>query len=291
MNKLPLAKRIQILAMLCEGSSMRSISRVADVSINTVSKLLVGAGEACLVIHDEMVRNVKSERIQCDEIWSFCHAKQKNLRTAKAAPEGAGDVWTWTALDADTKLIVSYVVGGKTSASAYSLMEDLQFRLANRVQLTTDGENAYINAIEEHFGEDVDYGQLVKIYGQVSNPGRYSPPECIGAMKKRIRGRPDRDHISTSYVERQNLTMRMSMRRFTRLTNGFSKKLENHVHALALYFAFYNFCRIHKTLRMTPAMAAGITDRLWSLEDIVAKIDQMAPASKPRGPYRKRTTA
>lgn len=267
---------------------MRSISRVVDVSINTVSKLLVDAGEACLVIHDEMVPNVKSDRIQCDEIWSFCHAKQKNVPRAKAAPEGAGDVWTWTALDADTKLIVSFVVGGKNSESAYALMDDLSFRLANRVQLTTDGENAYINAIEEYFGEDVDFGQLVKIYGQVSNPGRYSPPECIGAKKRRVRGRPDMDHVSTSFVERQNLTMRMSMRRFTRLTNGFSKKLENHVHALALYFVFYNLCRIHKTLRVTPAMAAGITDRLWSLDDVIAKIDEMAPPPTKSGPYKKR---
>jgi len=289
MNKLPLAKRTQILAMLCEGSSMRSISRVADVSINTVSKLLVDAGEACLAIHDETVRNVKASRIQCDEIWSFCHAKEKNVATAKAAPEGAGDVWTWTALDADTKLIVAYNVGDRSAGAALDLMDDLRDRLANRVQLTTDGHKAYLEAVEEAFGADVDFAQLVKLYGPtVSAPGRYSPAECIGAKKVRIEGQPDIAHVSTSYVERQNLTMRMSMRRFTRLTNAFSKKLDNHVHALALYFAFYNFCRIHKTLRMSPAMAAGITDRLWSLEDIVAKIDELAPAPKPRGPYKKR---
>jgi IS1 family transposase len=288
MNKLPLFKRTQILAMLCEGSSMRSISRVADVSINTVSKLLVEAGEACLAIHDETVRNVSASRIQCDEIWSFCHAKQKNVSTAKAAPEGAGDVWTWTAIDADTKLIVSYFVGDRSGDSAIELMDDLRDRIANRVQITTDGHRAYVEAVEGAFGGDVDYAQLVKLYGPtITAPGRYSPAECTGIKKIRREGNPDIAHVSTSFVERQNLTMRMSMRRFTRLTNGFSKKLENHVHALALYFAFYNFVRIHKTLRMSPAMAAGITDRLWSLDDIVAKIDAMAPALKPRGPYKK----
>ena len=290
MNKLPLAKRIQILAMLCEGSSMRSISRVADVSINTVSKLLVEAGEACLILHDDTVRNVKASRIQCDEIWSFCHAKAKNVATAKAAPEGAGDVWTWTALDADTKLIVSYYVGDRSGESAMCLMDDLQGRLANRVQLTTDGHKAYLEAVEGTFGGDVDFAQLVKLYGPtITAPGRYSPAECIGAKKVRIEGNPDIAHVSTSYVERQNLTMRMSMRRFTRLTNAFSKKLDNHIHALALYFVFYNFTRIHKTLRMSPAMAAGVTDRLWSLEDVVAKIDELAPAPKARGPYKKRS--
>ena len=289
MNKLPLAKRTQILAMLCEGSSMRSISRVADVSINTVSKLLVEAGEACLAIHDETVRDVKTSRIQCDEIWSFCHAKQKNVATAKAAPEGAGDVWTWTAIDADTKLIVSYFVGDRSGDSAIELMDDLRDRLANRVQITTDGHRAYVEAVEGAFGGDVDYAQLVKLYGPtITAPGRYSPAECTGIKKIRREGNPDISHVSTSFVERQNLTMRMSMRRFTRLTNGFSKKLENHVHALALYFAFYNFCRIHKTLRMSPAMAAGITDTLWSLDDIVAKIGAMAPEPKARGPYKPR---
>lgn len=289
MNKLPHAKRIQILAMLCEGSSMRSISRVADVSINTVSKLLVEAGEACLVIHDEMVRNVKASRIQCDEIWSFCYAKEKNVATAKAASDGAGDVWTWTAIDADTKLIVAYHIGNRSGEDAMYLMDDLRGRLANRVQLTTDGHRAYLEAVEGAFGADVDFAQLVKLYGpSIAAPGRYSPAECVGAKKVRVEGNPDIAHVSTSYVERQNLTMRMSMRRFTRLTNAFSKKLENHIHALALYFVFYNFTRVHKTLRMSPAMAAGITDRLWSLDDVVAKIDAMAPAPKKRGPYKKR---
>ena len=290
MNKLPLAKRIQILAMLCEGSSMRSISRVADVSINTVSKLLVEAGEACLILHDDTVRNVKASRIQCDEIWSFCHAKAKNVASAKAAPKGAGDVWTWTAIDADTKLIVSYFVGDRSGESAMVLMDDLQARLANRVQLTTDGHKAYLEAVEGAFGGDVDFAQLVKLYGPtITAPGRYSPAECTGIKKIRREGNPDIAHVSTTYVERQNLTMRMSMRRFTRLTNAFSKKLDNHIHALALYFVFYNFTRIHKTLRVSPAMAAGITDRLWSLEDVIAKIDELAPEPKKRGPYKKQS--
>lgn len=258
------------------------------MSINTVSKLLVEAGEACLAIHDETVRNVKASRIQCDEIWSFCHAKQKNVATAKAAPEGAGDVWTWTAIDADTKLMVSYFVGDRGGESAMILMDDLRTRLANRVQLTTDGHRAYLEAVEGAFGADVDYAQLVKLYGPtITAPGRYSPAECTGIKKIRREGNPDIAHVSTSHVERMNLWIRMQNRRFTRLTNAFSKKLDNHIHALALYFAFYNFCRIHKTLRVTPAMAAGITDRLWSLDDIVAKIE-LAPTQKVRGPYKKR---
>ena len=293
MNKLPLAKRTRILAMLSEGSSMRSISRVADVSINTVSKLLVEAGEAALALHDETVRNVKASRIQCDEIWSFCYAKDKNVASAKAAPDGAGDVWTWTAIDADTKLMVSYFVGDRSGESAMVLMDDLAARLSNRVQLTTDGHKAYLDAVEGAFGCDVDYAQLVKMYGSVGGKSaevRYSPAECTGIRKVRVEGNPDVKHVSTSHVERMNLSIRMQNRRFTRLTNAFSKKLDNHIHALALYFAFYNFCRIHKTLRVTPAMAAGVTDRLWSLEDIVAKIDAMAPAPKPRGPYKPRNS-
>ena len=276
MNKLPLAKRTQILTLLCEGASMRSISRVCDVSINTVSKLLVDAGEACLALHDETVRNVKASRIQCDEIWSFCYAKEKNVAGAKAPANGAGDVWTWTALDADTKLIVAYYVGDRSGQSAIALMDDLRDRLANRVQLTTDGHKAYLEAVEGAFGGDVDYAQLVKLYGTSpeSAKGRYSPAECIGARKERVEGNPDIKHVSTSHVERQNLTMRMSMRRFTRLTNAFSKKLDNHIYALALYFTFYNFIRIHKSLKVTPAMAAGITDRLWGFEDVLAKVDE-----------------
>ncbi len=291
-NKLPLAKRVMILSMLCEGSSMRSISRVADVSINTVTKLLVDAGEACLAMHDELVHDVKASKVQCDEIWSFCYAKQKNVATAEAAPAEAGDVWTWTAIDADTKLICSYFVGDRSGQSAIAMMDDLRSRLANRVQLTTDGHKAYLEAVEGAFGGDVDYAQLVKLYGPtITAPGRYSPAECVGARKVRVEGDPDKKHVSTSYVERQNLTMRMSMRRFTRLTNAFSKKLDNHIHALALYFAFYNFCRIHKTLKVTPAMAAGITDKLWSLEDIAERMDARQPAPAKRGPYKKRVEA
>jgi IS1 family transposase len=293
MNRLPLTKRVQILAMLCEGSSMRSISRIADVSINTVSKLLVEAGEACLAIHDKHVQGVKASRIQCDEIWSFCYAKAKNVAAAKDAPEGAGDVWTWTAIDSDTKLMVAYFVGDRSAESAIIVMDDLRARLSNRVQLTTDGHNAYLEAVEGAFGGDVDYAQIVKLYGVMDKgrgaEARYSPMQCTGTRKRTVEGRPDAKHVSTSQVERMNLSIRMQNRRFTRLTNAFSKKLDNHIHALALYFAFYNFCRIHKTLRMSPAMAAGITDRLWSLDDIVAKIDEMAPAPKSRGPYRKRS--
>ncbi len=287
MNKLPLAKRVQILSMLVEGSSMRSISRVADVSINTVSGLLVDAGKACAAHHDATVKGVKAKRIQADEIWSFCYAKQKNVVTAKAAPEDAGDVWTWTALDADTKLIVSYLVGGRDAGYAHEFMQDVAARLANRVQLTTDGHKAYLSAVEGAFGADVDYAMLVKLYGDTPGPaGRYSPAVCTGAIKTRIEGRPAEKHVSTSYVERQNLTMRMSMRRFTRLTNAFSKKAENHTHALALYFTFYNFIRMHKTLKCTPAMAAGIAKTLWNMEDVVALIDAQAVAPKRPTTYK-----
>ena len=289
MNKLPLAKRVQILSMLVEGSSMRSISRVADVSINTVSALLVDAGAACAAHHDETVRGVRSKRIQADEIWSFCYAKAKNVATAKAAPEDAGDVWTWTALDADTKLIVSYLVGGRDAEYANEFMQDVAGRLANRVQLTTDGLKAYLDAVEDAFGADIDYAMLVKLYGNTPGPaGRYSPAECTGAIRTRVEGKPADRHVSTSYVERQNLTMRMSMRRFTRLTNAFSKKAENHTHALALYFTFYNFVRMHKTLRCSPAMAAGLSKTLWSMEDIVALIDARVEPAKARGPYKPR---
>jgi IS1 family transposase/lambda repressor-like predicted transcriptional regulator len=289
MNKLPLAKRVQILSMLCEGSSMRSISRVADVSINTVTKLLVDAGETCLTMHDELVRDVKATRIQCDEIWSFTYAKQKNVDAAEGAPEWAGDTWTWTAIEADTKLIVSYFVGDRSGQSAMALMDDLRMRLANRVQLTTDGHKAYLEAVEGAFGDDVDFAQLVKLYGAAPEAfkGRYSPAECIGAKKIKVTGSPERKHVSTSYVERQNLTMRMSMRRFTRLTNAFSKKVDNHMHALSLYFAFYNFTRIHKTLKVSPAMAAGITDHLWSMEEIAEMVEARQAKPMKRGPYKK----
>lgn len=290
MNKLPLAKRVQILSMLCEGSSMRSISRVVDVSINTVSKLLEDAGRACAVHHDTAVRGVNAKRVQCDEIWSFCYAKQKNVATAKAAPEQAGDVWTWTALDADTKLIVAYLVGGRDAEYADAFMADLATRLTSRVQLTTDGHKAYLEAVEGAFGADIDYAMLVKIYGAspTGATGRYSPAECTGIKKTRIEGAPDEDHVSTSYVERQNLTMRMQMKRFTRLSNAFSKKFENHAHMVALYTVWYNFVKLHKKHRMSPAMAAGVSDRLWSVEDIAALVEAAEPAPSKRGAYKKR---
>jgi IS1 family transposase len=292
MNKLPLAKRIQILSMLVEGSSMRSISRVVDVSINTVSKTLADAGDACAAFHDEAVRGVKSKRIQCDEIWSFVYAKKRNVADAKAAPEGAGDAWTWTALDADSKLIVSYLVANRDAPSAQAFMQDVASRLANRVQLTTDNLRTYLDAIEDAFGGDIDYAKLTKLYGEgPASAGRYSPAVCTGIKKARVMGNPDPDHISTSHVERQNLTMRMSMRRFTRLTNAFSKKLESHVDMVALYTVWYNFVRMHKTLRCSPAMAAGLTGKLWSMEDVVALID--ARAAKPARPamYKKSAQA
>jgi IS1 family transposase len=288
MNKLPLQTRVQILTMLCEGSSMRSISRITGVSINTVTKLLVDAGTACAAFHDATVRNVPAVRVQCDEIWSFAYAKNKNVKFAKAAPEDAGDVWTWTALDADSKLIVSWHVGDRSQHTGISFMADLKARLANRVQLTTDGHKAYLKAVAE-VDFDADYAMLNKIFAtDYAGPGRYSPPKCIGAVKEAIMGNPDPKHVSTSFVERQNLTMRMSMRRFTRLTNAFSKKFENHCHALALYFFFYNFCRIHKTLGATPAMASGLVDHVMKTEDAVALIDARVP-NQVRGPYKKRS--
>ena len=293
MNKLDIKARTMILKCLCEGMSIRATSRLADVSKNTVNKLLIDAGKACADYHYNIVRNVKASVIQCDEIWSFTYAKQKNVKTAKAAPEDAGDTWTWTAIDSESKLIVSYMVGGRDSEYAAAFMEDLQSRLANRVQLTTDGHKAYLEAVEGAFGGDVDYAMLVKHYGSPEGAGKsherkYSPAECTGAKKVKISGEPEKKLVSTSHVERQNLTMRMHMRRFTRLTNAFSKKVENHSHAVALHFMFYNFVRIHQTLKVTPAMEAGITDRLWSLEDIVGLIDADAPAAKPRGPYKKK---
>jgi IS1 family transposase len=289
MNKLPMPKRVQILTLLCEGMSLRSISRAADVSINTVTKLLVDAGKACADFHEENVRGVKARRIQCDEIWSFTYAKQKNVAKTKAAPEVAGDTWTWTALEADTKLIVSWLVGGRDAEYADAFMQDVADRLANRVQLTTDGHKAYLEAVEGAFGADVDYAQLVKLYGESTEAQkRYSPAECIGCRKQPVSGGPDPKHISTSYVERQNLTMRMQMRRFTRLTNAFSKKVENHIHMVALYTVWYNFVRIHKTLRMSPAMAAGLSPTLWSMENVAALIDAAGPAPAKRGPYKPR---
>jgi IS1 family transposase len=279
MNKLNNEKRAQIIALLCEGNSMRSVTRLTGVSINTVTKLLVDLGAACSAYQDKVFVNLKCQRIQCDEIWSFCYAKAKNVKGAVAAPEGAGDVWTWTAIDADTKLIPCWYIGTRDAGAAYHFIYDLKHRLANRVQLTTDGHGAYLSAIADAFGDKIDYAQLQKIYGKAPEGAqvRYSPAQCMGARKAVIKGVPSAEHVSTSYVERQNLNIRMSNRRFTRLTNAFSKKVENHEHAFAITMMFHNFCRIHKTLRCTPAMEAGITDHIWEITEVVALLDA-APA-------------
>jgi IS1 family transposase len=290
MRKLAPNDRARILHLLCEGNSIRAVTRLTGASKNTVVKLLIAAGKACAAYHDEHVRGLNSRRVQVDEIWTFTYAKQRNVAKAKAAPDGAGDTWTWTALDADSKLIMSWLVGGRDVEYAVAFIEDLRDRLANRVQLTADGHRAYLVAVEEAFGGDVDFAQLEKLYGSMPEnaKGRYSPGECIGTRKERIEGSPDMRHVSTSYVERQNLTMRMHMRRFTRLTNAFSKKVENHAHSVALHFMFYNFVRIHQSLRVTPAMVAGVTDRLWEISDIVALVEASDPKPGSRGPYKKR---
>jgi len=292
MNKLPYQTRLDILHMLCEDASMRAISRVKDVSYNTVAKLLVDAGRACAMFHDATIRNVKATKIQCDELWAFCYAKAKNVPYLKNQVEGAGDIWTWTAIEASNKLLVSWMIGNRDGETAAIFMRDVKARLANRVQLTTDGHKAYLQAVESAFGIDIDYAMLIKLYGPSEDPDRrYSPAECIGIEKKTIQGAPAEKDISTSYVERHNLTTRMSCRRFTRLTNAFTKKLENHGHAFALFAVWYNFVRMHKTLRMSPAMAAGVTQTLWSMDDIVGLVEQYEEGSrrKTRGPYKKRS--
>ncbi len=265
---------------------MRSIERIVGCSINTVTKLLCDVGAACAKYHDENVRGLQSKLVECDEIWSFCYAKQRNVATAKAAPEGAGDVWTWTAIDANSKLIISYLLGGRDAEYALEFTDDLRSRIDSRVQLTTDGYKVYLKAMEESFGDDVDYAQLVKMFGNApgSTAGRYSPAECTGIKKVRITGNPEYNKVSTSYVERQNLTMRMHMRRFTRLTKGFGKKLENQLHAVSLHFMHYNFAKIHKTLRVTPAMQAGLSDHVWSIEEIARLVPE--PIAKKRGKYK-----
>lgn len=291
MNKLSSEERARILHLLCEGQSIRAITRLTGASKVTVTKLLVDTGKACMAYHDAKVHGVKAKRVHVDEIWSFTYAKQKNVAAAKAAPDGAGDTWTWTAIDADSKMIVSYFVGGRDGECAMWFIDDLRGRLANRVQLTSDGHKAYLEAVEGAFGADVDYAQLVKMYGSApeSAKGRYSPAECTGIKKTRIEGTPDFDHVSTSYVERHNLTMRMHMRRFTRLTNGFSKKVENHAYAVALHMMYYNFVRVHSKLRMSPAMTAGVADRLWEVADIVALIEaEEAKSDQKRGSYKKK---
>ena len=256
--------------MMAEGNSLRSISRMADVSINTVTKLLVDVGAACAAYLDEHLVNLSCKRVQVDEIWAFCYAKAKNVTPEITAKNPfAGDVWTWMAIDADTKLIPSWIIGPRDAVTARIFVNDLADRLANRIQLTSDGLNVYLNAVEKAFHGQVDYAQLVKLYNETSEgQKRYSPAECIGCKPQVIDGDPDPAHVSTSYIERSNLTMRMGMRRFTRLTNGFSKKIENHSAAVAIHLMHYNFARIHKTLRITPAMAAGISDHVWELEEI-----------------------
>ena len=284
MNRLPIEERARILGCLVEGNSIRATCRMTGAAKGTVIKLLADVGEACKAYHDKHVRNLQSKRVQCDEIWSFCYAKQKNVPADYAGVFGFGDVWTWTALDSDSKLMVSYSVAGRDATSANNFVRDLAGRLANRVQLTTDAYRMYLVAVDNAFGGYIDYAMLDKIYSTPKgkeSATRYSPGECCGTVKRRISGNPDRKEISTSHVERQNLTMRMSMRRFTRLTNAFSKKVENLGHAVALHFMFYNYARIHQSLRVTPAMEAGLTDHVWSLEEIAALADTRRQADAP----------
>lgn len=270
MNCLDEKTRARMIGCLIEGCSVRATVRMTGVSKTTIMKLVADLGKACAEYHDRHVRNLKVRRLQCDEIWQFVGAKAKNASPEKKQ-EGWGDVWTWVGIDADTKLVVSYLVGGRDSGWAYEFMQDCANRISSRVQITTDGHRMYLTAVEGAFGMDCDYAMLQKIYGAVQeNETRYSPARCIGADMKVVSGNPDPKHVSTSYVERQNLTMRMHMRRFTRLTNGFSKKVENHAHSVALHYMFYNFCRIHQSLKVTPAMEAGLTDHVWSLEELTA---------------------
>ena len=276
MNRLDRKRQIQILNILVEGGSMRSASRLVDVSINTVTKLLIQAGRACTSYQDTHLRNLTCKNIQCDEIWSFCYSKSANVPDDKQGQFGYGDLWTWTSLCADCKLVPSWLVLDRSAAAAKEFMMDLSGRLKNRVQLTTDGHKAYLQAVEGAFGSDIDYAMLRKLYGGSPSEGekRYSPAPFVGTEVKSVMGEPNPRRISTSFVERQNLTMRMSMRRFTRLTNGFSKKAENHTHALALYFMYYNFIRVHKSLRVTPAMEAGVSRHVWGLEEVIDLIDR-----------------
>ena len=274
MNKLSLEQRTQIIKTLVEGNSIRATCRMTGAAKGTVTRLLVSIGMACAEFQDKRLRNITSKQVQCDEIWSFCYSKQKNVPQEKQGEFGVGDVWTWVAMDADTKLVISQLIGLRDAEFANEFIKDLKERLANRVQLTTDGHKVYLTAVENAFGSEVDYAMLVKIYGpEQMSEGRYSPAKCLDAKPMVIQGNPDAKKISTSYIERQNLTMRMSMRRFTRLTNAFSKKVENLQAAVALHFMYYNFVRPHKTLAnpypRTPAMAAGLTNRIWSVQDLV----------------------
>jgi IS1 family transposase len=290
-NTLTNDERVRVVAALVEGNSIRATSRMTGVARNTVTKLLVDLGVASMRFHDEHVRNVPTRRLQCDEIWAYIGAKAKNVSAAKKEI-GWGDVWTWVGIDADTKLVVSYLVGGRGADWATDFMKDAVSRIRGRVQITTDGHKAYLTAVEEAFGADVDYAQLQKIYGHsLENETRYSPATCIGCEMKEVSGRPDPKHVSTSYVERQNLTMRMHMRRFTRLTNAFSKKIDNHAYAVALHFMYCNYVRIHQTLRVTPAMESGLSNHAWSIEELLQMADSYAPKPAKRGPYKKTASA
>ena len=272
MNRLSIDRRARIIGCLVEGNSLRATARMTDTAINTVVKLLVDVGKTCAEYQNRTLRNLKCKCLQCDEIWAFCYAKEKNVPEDKKGQLGYGDVWTWTAICADTKLVPSWLVGNRDLETAEIFISDLASRLAHKVQLSTDGHGAYLTAVEGAFGGNIDYAMLIKLYKESGHQGRYSPPECIGCKQEIITGNPDKKHISTSYAERQNLTMRMSMRRFTRLTNAFSKKVENLAHAVSLHFMYYNFARIHKTLRVTPAMEAGISDHVWNLEEIACLV-------------------
>jgi IS1 family transposase len=285
MNKLNAAKRTQIVSALVEGNSLRATARMCDVSFNTVLKLLPEIGQACESYQRRVFRNLPCKRIQCDEIWSFCYAKEKNVPEEFKGKSGFGDVWTWVALDADTKLVPCWRIGDRNAWHAQHFMYDLAARLSNRVQLTTDGHRVYLQAVEQAFGNEIDYAMLVKLYGSDRGEGevRYSPPEFVSCRSIPIIGNPKQRHISTSFVERQNLTMRMKMRRFTRLTNAFSKKVENHRWAIALHFMHYNFCRVHQTLRVTPAMEAGISTHVWTIQEIVALLDSANPSKMALG--------
>jgi IS1 family transposase len=274
MNKLKTEKQVQIIAALCEGNSIRSTYRMTGADIKTVLKLLANVGKACKEYQDKVFHDLTCKKIQCDEIWSFCYAKEKNVPEQFKGQFGYGDVWTFTAICADSKLVPCWHIGKRDLPNATVFMKDLASRLKNKVQLTTDGHRMYFDSVENAFGSEIDYSMLIKLYGTSDETEKkYSPPNCIGTEKIRIKGTPNDKDVSTSYVERQNLTMRMSMRRFTRLTNAFSKKIENLGHAVALYFMYYNFCRIHQTLRVTPAMEVGVTDRLWEIEDIITLLN------------------
>jgi IS1 family transposase len=276
MNKLPLAKRVQVISALMEGAGVNATARMTNVSKPTILKLVADLGTACAAYHDKHVRNVKARRIQCDEIWSFNYCKDANLARAKKAPQNAGSTWTWTAIEAQSKLMISYWVGDRTGETALAFIGDMASRIVDRPQITTDGLASYVAAIDEIFGVDVDFAQLIKVYGE--NPGnatehRYSPGICEGTYAKKITGRPDARHVSTSFIESHNQKIRQHNRRFTRLSAGHSKKFENDCHHLAIFFVFYNYARIHTTVRMSPAMAAGIETRLWDIEDVVRLMD------------------